>query len=161
MPKIGTAYIELSDEGVYLDSASCARLGAFLEGKEVAKPKIGEPPVETGKQKDFPALLMRYEQRTKRKIDEYNDFTSIKFVWAHTGMRGTRNYDEHRIFAVLEWRDGIVYADVITGTLFSKDGDCHSSAVLYLSKLGRAPLKEERKGYIKKKQDFSRTGIEK
>lgn len=171
-PMIGTRYIEMSPEGMFLDSLSIVRLRDRASGKPIADGRAIAIPKKPKK----PALdaaehsVRRYERSmvaynsimaniaVKRDVHDklVNEFRDTPFMFHQVDIKfnGRVISTDTRLFAILRrMNGGEVRADSITGSLFDESGACLSSDRLFIVGEGSKSTLKQRLEYFKARKE--------
>lgn len=129
LPAIGTKYIRLSDEALCLDAASVARIQASL----LATPEKPQHRPSKAMKTTVPSKVARYHQaldaataRHERALTDWDAYVHAPVVEVPYHVLG-EPAPTQRPFLILAGRHGQLYADIMTGCLFSDTGECLSS----------------------------------
>lgn len=171
LPLIGTRYLSLSDEGVYLDSASVSRLRDRAMGKPSPKvraiidPKnpvrIDDDATETRVRLHeramaaYRAVLARNKAKRERHNLLASEFEHIPFSWVKIEIivKGRVTDTDLRIVAHMRRKNGDeLRADIITGSLFDAYGICLSSSNLVATPAPGNPSKKQRTAYLESRK---------
>lgn len=129
LPAIGTKYIRLSDEALCLDAASVARIQASL----LATPEKPQHRPPKAMKTTVPSKVARYHQaldaataRHERALADWEAYVHVPIVEASYHVLN-EPAPRQRLFVLLAGKHGQLYADIMTGCLFSDTGECLSS----------------------------------
>lgn len=171
--EIGSKYLEMSPDGVYLNAASCFRLGERAIGKPIPhyamNTKLPKAPSLNGTDEQNAARMAGYEKavaRIKNKISRRNrhteEFATMEFVWARVRILDAKVFDEDRIMARVHRRTLPLLVDVMTGSLFSESSwHCLSSTQIKIITPPWPSTQAERIKYMQTRADKELGGEQK
>lgn len=129
LPTIGTKYIRLSDEALCLDAASVSRIQASC----VERPEKPQHRPSKAVRTTAPAKVSRYLRgvdasaaRHARALADWEAYVHVPIVEASYHVLN-EPAPRQRLFVLLAGKHGQLYADIMTGCLFSDTGECLSS----------------------------------
>jgi len=158
-PVIGTRYLAFSDEGVYLDAPSVARLRDRAKGKPTPKIRaINDPKPPSGAEADkamvaYRSALARNQAGRERHATRASEFEHIPFVWGRVDnlFKGRVIASDVRILAHMRRQNGEeLRADIVTGSLYNAAGICLSSCHLIVADMPdkKPPTQKQRVAYL-------------
>lgn len=172
--EIGSKYLEMSLDGVYLDAASCFRLGERAIGKPIPHyaldAKLPKAPSLNGTDEQNAARMAIYEKavaRIKSKVSRRNrhteEFASMDFLWARVRIiLDAKAFDEDRIMAMVHRHTQPLLVDVVTGSLFSESSwHCLSSTQIKIITPPWPSTQAERIKYMQTRADKELGGEQK
>ena len=149
--RIGSKYLAMSQEGVYLDTVSCSRLREFLLGKtKPTPPTVAKPETLT------PEAVSKADAINAQRRADYDQFRHIGLVEATSANLGGRS---RRIYARVCLNGRTLHADIVTGMLFEGDRCLSSTRVLLDGPFTDLSHKEAR-AYLNAKKQLSGEGVE-
>lgn len=171
--EIGSKYIEMSTDGVYLSANSCFRLGERAIGKPIPHyaldTKLPKAPVLNGTDEQNAARMAIYEKtvaringRVAKRNRHMDEFANVEFVWARVRILDAKAFDEDRIMAMVHRHTQPLLVDVVTGSLFSESSwHCLSSTQIKIITPPWPSTQAERIKYMQTRADKELGGEQK
>lgn len=145
--RIGSKYLVMSTEGLFLDTVSCSRLREFLLGKTKPTPPTPVEPATL-----TPEAVSKADAINAQRRADYDQFRHIELVEATSASKFIGR--SRRIYARVNLHGREMHADIVTGMLF--DGErCLSSTAVRLDGPFTEVTHKKARAYLNAKKQLS------